>query len=95
MELTVGFHYVTYLSVWWKLNKQIICRLSLLSDIAPFQKICLEDDGKLSVELHVTFSDILAHHTLFGMTNKLSPLTFPHLKGLDDFMVLSKNFING
>jgi hypothetical protein len=29
------------------------------------------------------------------MTNKLSPLTFPHLKGLDDFMVLGTNFING
>jgi hypothetical protein len=39
MELTIGFHYVTNLSVWWKLNKQIICRLHLSSDIAPFQKI--------------------------------------------------------
>jgi hypothetical protein len=95
MGLTVGFHYVTYLSVWWKLNKQIICRLSLSSDIAPYQKICLEDDDKLSVDVHVTLSDILAHHTLFGMQKKLSPLAFPHLKSLDDFMVLSENFING
>jgi hypothetical protein len=48
----------------------------------------------LPVDFHVTLSDIIAHHTLFGMTNKLSPLTFPHLKGLDDFMVLGLNFIN-
>jgi hypothetical protein len=49
----------------------------------------------LPVDLHVTLSDILAQHTLFGMQKKLSPLAFPHLKSLDDFMVLSENFING
>jgi hypothetical protein len=50
--------------------------------LLPFRKLCLEDDDKLPVDLHVTHNDILAHHTLFGMQKKLSLLAFPHLKAL-------------
>jgi hypothetical protein len=48
----------------------------------------------LPVDLHVTLSDILPHHPLFGMQKKLSILGFSDLKGLDDVMVLGENFIN-
>ncbi|EFX66187.1 hypothetical protein DAPPUDRAFT_332440 [Daphnia pulex] len=48
----------------------------------PFRKLCLEDDNKLPVDLRVILTDILPHHTLFGMQKKLSLLAFPHLKAL-------------
>jgi hypothetical protein len=93
--LTVGFQYVTYLSVWWKLNKQIICRLSLSSDIAPFQKICLEDDDKLPVDLDVTLSDILAHYRLLNLASqKAFPSGFPSFKR-PWWCNVSEYFING
>jgi hypothetical protein len=48
------------LSVWWKLNHKIICRLHSSSDAFHFQKVLSWRWQQLPVDLHVTLSDVIA-----------------------------------